>query len=86
MKYVEYAGVKCTYKDSIVCGMVNGQKMFAVVEKCPICGALCGTGLAYRENEKIYEVAGEYARQALNEHMHSSHIVRLWHGREVFQP
>lgn len=48
---------------------------FGVVEKCPICSELVGTGIAYKADEPIYECAGEYARRALAEHLLYEHGV-----------
>lgn len=78
MKSVEYSGINCMYDEraGLVYGKVNGEEIFAVVEECPICRTLHGTGLAYRKGEQDYEVAHEFARQALYRHMQDEHIVR----------
>ncbi len=47
---------------------LDGER-FGVIEICPICGEVVGTGCAYRSDEPIYEIAGEYAHKALAEHM-----------------
>jgi hypothetical protein len=47
---------------------LDGER-FGVIEICPICGAVVGTGCAYRSDEPVCEIAGEYARKALAEHM-----------------
>lgn len=78
MKSVEYSGINCKYdeRSGLVHGKVNGEDVFAVVEQCPICGQLYGTGLAYRKGEQVFEIARDYARQDLYRHMHEEHIVR----------
>jgi len=47
---------------------LDGER-FGVVEICPVCGQVVGTGCAYRSDEPVYEIAGEYARKELAEHM-----------------
>jgi hypothetical protein len=48
--------------------LLDGER-FGAVEICPICGIIVGTGCAYRSDEPVYEIAGEYARKALAEHI-----------------
>ena len=70
---VTYAGEKARYDESAgrVWSLDGGR--FAVVEECPVCGQLVGTGIGYRADEPEYCVAGACVDRALGEHLRFAH-------------
>jgi hypothetical protein len=51
---------------------LDGER-FAVVDICPYCGQIVGTGLAYRADEPVYAMAGDHARHELMDHIRTDH-------------
>jgi len=70
---VKYCGEVGTYNPNLGIVWSSDNEYFAVVEKCPVCGELCGTGMGYRAEEAIYEIAYEFARKELIDHEKTNH-------------
>ena len=48
-------------------------EFYAVVEECPYCGQLVGTGMGYRADEPEYNVADCFVARAMGGHLRSVH-------------
>ena len=73
MEKVVYGGQSAFY--DAAAGRVWSQDFthYALVDECPLCGELIGTGMGYRAGEAEYCVADSYVDRALGEHLRLAH-------------